>query len=43
MLSGFLQWWALEAWGYRIGFELLIYNALFTVIGMLLLVKRHEK
>ncbi len=43
MLSGFLQWWALEAWDYRIGFELLIYNALFTVIGMLLLVKRHEK
>lgn len=43
VLSGFLQWWALEAWGYRVGFELLIYNALFTVIGMLLLVKRHEK
>ena len=43
VLSGFLQWWALEAWDYRIGFELLIYNALFTVIGMLLLVKRHEK
>lgn len=42
VLSGFLQWWALEAWDYRIGFELLIYNALFTVIGMLLLVKRHE-
>lgn len=43
VLSGFLQWWVLEAWDYRIGFELLIYNALFTVIGMLLLVKRHEK
>ena len=43
VLSGCLQWWALEAWDYRIGFELLIYNALFTVIGMLLLVKRHEK
>ena len=43
VLSGFLQWWALEAWDYCIGFELLIYNALFTVIGMLLLVKRHEK
>ena len=43
VLSGFLQWWALEAWDYRIGFELLIYNALFTVIGMLLLVKHHEK
>ena len=43
VLSGFLQWWVLEAWDYRIGFELLIYNALFTVIGMLLLVKRLEK
>ena len=43
VLSGLLQWWALEAWDYRIGFELLIYNALFTVIGMLSLVKRHEK
>ena len=43
VLSGFLQWWALEAWDYRIGFELLIYKALLTVIGMLLLVKRHEK
>lgn len=43
VLSALLQWWAYEAWGYRIGFELLIYNALFTIVGMLLLVKRHEK
>lgn len=43
VLSALLQWWAHEAWGYQIGFELLIYNALFTIVGMLLLVKRHEK
>lgn len=43
VLSAVLQWWAERAWDYQIGFELLIYNALFTVIGMLLLVKRHDK
>ena len=43
LLSALLQYWAYEAWGYRIGFELLIYNAAFTMAGMLLLVKRHEK
>ncbi len=43
VLSALLQGWAREVWGYQIGFELLIYNAAFTVIGMLLLVKRHEK
>ena len=43
LLSALLQYWADEAWGYRIGFELLIYNAAFTMAGMLLLVKRHEK
>lgn len=43
VLSALLQWWAERAWDYQIGFELLIYNALFTVIGMLLLVKRHDK
>lgn len=43
LLSALIQWWAREAWDYRIGFELLIYNAAFTVIGMLLLIKRHEK
>jgi len=43
LLSALLQDWAYEAWGYRIGFELLIYNAAFTMAGMLLLVKRHEK
>ena len=28
--GNFLQWWALEAWATASGFELLIYNALFT-------------
>ena len=42
-LSALVQWWALKIWDYQIGFELLIYNAAFTMIGMLLLVKRHEK
>ena len=40
VLSALVQWWAREAWGYRIGFELLIYNAAFTMIGMSLLVER---
>ena len=31
-----------EAWDYRIGFELLIYNAAFTMAGMLLLAKKNE-
>ena len=43
LLSALLQYWAYETWGYRIGFELLIYNAAFTMAGMFLLVKRHEK
>lgn len=43
VLSALLQHVAAVRFGYRIGFELLIYNALFTVIGMLLLVNRHEK
>ena len=43
VLSALVQWWAREAWGYRIGFELLIYNAAFTLIGMSLLVERDEK
>ena len=42
-LSALVRWWALKTWDYQIGFELLIYNAAFTMIGMLLLVKRHEK
>ena len=43
VLSALVQWWAREAWDYRIGFELLIYNAAFTMIGMSLLVERDEK
>ena len=43
VLSALVQWWAREAWDYRIGFELLVYNAAFTMIGMFLVSQRHEK
>ena len=43
VLSALVQYWARVAWDYQIGFELLIYNAAFTMIGMLLLVKKNEK
>lgn len=43
VLSALLQWGMREVWDYRIGFELLVYNAAFTITGMLLLMKRHEK
>ncbi|MEG2612160.1 MAG: sodium:solute symporter [Alistipes sp.] len=43
VLSAALQIIALNKFGYHIGFELLIYNALFTILGMTLLIKRHEK
>lgn len=43
LLSIALQWAAREYWNYQIGFELLIYNAAFTFVGMLLLVRHHEK
>ena len=42
VLSALVQYWAREAWDYRIGFELLIYNAAFTMAGMLLLAKKNE-
>ncbi|MDE6622901.1 MAG: sodium:solute symporter [Alistipes sp.] len=42
LLSAALQYVARTIWEYQIGFELLIYNAAFTIIGMLLL-KRNEK
>ena len=42
VLSALVQYWAREAWDYRIGFELLIYNAVFTMAGMLLLAKKNE-
>ncbi len=35
-----LEWLAHHYWGYTIGFELLIYNALFTITGLSLLIKR---
>ena len=39
-LSASLQYAARVWWSYHIGFELLIYNALFTMLGMLLLVRK---
>lgn len=43
LLSALLQYAARTRWGYEIGFELLIYNAAFTVAGMFILLKRDEK
>lgn len=44
LLSALLQTWVRAEFGYAIGFELLIYNALFTILGMSVLVRRnHEK
>ena len=40
LLSASLQYAACVWWSYHIGFELLIYNALFTMLGMLLLVRK---
>ncbi|MCM1151853.1 MAG: sodium:solute symporter [Alistipes sp.] len=37
VLSALLQHLAAERWGYRIGFELLVYNALFVIAGLALL------
>ncbi len=42
ILSYFVQWMAAERFGYFIGFELLGYNALFTIFGMLLIVKKNK-
>ena len=44
LLSALLQYVTREVWNYHIGFELLIYNALFTMLGMALLIRgKHEK
>ena len=43
VLSALLQTWARKAWDYQIGFELLIYNAAFTMIGMWILSQKNEK
>ena len=42
VLSWLLQWWAADRFGYHIGFELLGYNALFTVSGLLLISYRND-
>ena len=41
-LSYLLQWVAAEKFGYFIGFELLGYNALFTIFGLLLIAKPNK-
>lgn len=43
VLSALMQGAAARFFHYQIGFELLIYNALFTVFGLLMLIRRHEK
>ncbi len=42
-LSWALQWWTAERYGYYIGFELLGYNALFTLLGLFLISYRHDE
>lgn len=42
-LSWVLQWWTAERYGYYIGFELLGYNALFTILGLFLISYRHDE
>ena len=37
VLSALLQHVAAGCWSYRIGFELLVYNALFVIAGLFLL------
>ncbi len=43
VLSRLLQWQAAERFGYHIGFELLGYNALFTIIGLFLISFRDDE
>ena len=42
-LSWALQWWTAVRYGYYIGFELLGYNALFTILGLFLISYRHDE
>ena len=43
LFSYVLQWFMAEYFGYYIGFELLGYNALFTIFGLLLTIKRNSE
>jgi len=43
LLSALLQYAARTWWAYQIGFELLIYNALFTMLGMALLIRKKDE
>ena len=42
VLSWCLQQWCATQWDYKIGFELLLYNAAFTILGLLALRKKSE-
>ena len=42
LLSALLQYAAREFFDYHIGFELLVYNAMITMAGMMLVVRRNE-
>ena len=42
LLSALLQYAAREFFDYHIGFELLVYNAIITMAGMMLVVRRNE-
>ena len=42
LLSALLQYAAREYFDYHIGFELLVYNAIITMAGMMLVVRRNE-
>lgn len=42
LLSALLQYAARECFDYHIGFELLVYNAIITMAGMMLVVRRNE-
>ena len=41
-LAYLLQWFVASQYGYQIGFELLGYNALFTIFGMILISTKHR-
>lgn len=43
VLCALVQYVVREAWSYQIGFELLIYNAAFTVVGMFMLIKKKNR
>jgi hypothetical protein len=43
LLAYLLQWVVASQYGYQIGFELLGYNALITIFGMILISKKRNE